>query len=298
MEQRVLKRYKDIIPKWSEFREECRREVVQTVTKNHVKAKKDFEKRLKQQYKEVERAEWNKDVYRLGRNVKPGKSLLHWLGEYYAQEESATIPMEKLNPDKGDEILDMCAAPGGKTIQAASKTKNNANIISNDKNSRRLQSLHANVYRTGATSVTVTNYDGRQIPETQKYDKILVDAPCSGEGNNARRSFNEASIDEIKGLARLQKKLLEKAWNMTKPGGAILYSTCTFAPQENEAVVNHLLREKTGAELEELDLPFNHCKGLTNYQDTYYEDSMNKTLRVYPHHLNSGGMYIAKIKKQ
>jgi len=129
--------------------------------------------------------------------------MLHWMGEYYVQEESATIPVTILEPEKGDKILDMAAAPGGKTTQIASAIENNGLVVANDESGQRMKSLHANVYRTGSACVAATNYDGRQIPEDEKYDRILVDAPCTGEADRARRG-ESASIGEIKGLARLQ----------------------------------------------------------------------------------------------
>jgi NOL1/NOP2/fmu family ribosome biogenesis protein len=143
--------------------------------------------------------------------------------------------------------------------------------------------------------VAATNYDGRQIPEDENYDKILVDAPCSGEADRARRG-ETASLGEIKGLAELQKQLAVKAANLLKEGGKMVYSTCTFAPEENEEVVKHVL-EETDLELERAETGAEHVRGVTEFEDQKYGEEMKKTIRVYPHHLNSGGMYIAKFVK-
>lgn len=290
-----MKRYKPIIDDWEAFKRACEKPLVSTVRKNSIKAGENFEERLRQSFETVEQADWNSNIYRLPETETPGKSMLHWMGEYYVQEESATIPVTILNPEKGDKILDMAAAPGGKTTQIASSIENNGMVVANDESGRRMKSLHANVYRTGAACVAATNYDGRQLPENEKYDKILVDAPCSGEADRARRG-ESASIGEIEGLARLQKQLAVKASKLLEDGGTMVYSTCTFAPEENEEVVKHVL-EETGLELEKAETSAEHVRGITEFENREYGEEMQKTIRVYPHHLNSGGIYIAKFKK-
>ncbi|MFB6181267.1 MAG: hypothetical protein ABEJ93_05315 [Candidatus Nanohalobium sp.] len=168
--------------------------------------------------------------------------------------------------------------------------------MANDQSSSRIQGMTANKYRIGASSISTANYDGRNLPEDEKYDRVLVDAPCSGEGDKARRNFESASMDEIEGLAELQKKLLKKAEKLVKEDGAIVYSTCTFAPEENEEVVSHAL-EETGLELEHIETEAPHRRGAEEFQDREYGGEMCKTVRIYPHHLDSGGIYVAKFKK-
>lgn len=290
-----MERYKPIIDDWEAFQEACQKPIVSTVRKNSIKAEDNFEERLRQSFENVEQVDWKPNMCRLPETETPGKSMLHWMGEYYVQEESAAIPVTILDPEEGDRILDMAAAPGGKTTQIASMIENNGVVIANDESGNRMKSLHANVYRTGAACVAATNYDGRQIPEDEEYDKILVDAPCSGEADRARRG-EKASLGEIKGLAELQKQLAVKASRLLKEGGTMVYSTCTFAPEENEEVVKHVL-EETDLELERAETGANHVRGVTEFEDREYGEEMTKTIRVYPHHLDSGGIYIAKFVK-
>ena len=293
-----MEKYRDIIPDFEAFREECRKEPQASVRRNDIKAGEKFEEKLRESFETVEKASWNDKVYRLGRIKKPGKSLLHWRGEYYVQEESASAPVNVLDPEPGDHVLDMCSAPGGKTTQIADKIDNKGLVVANEKSSQRMKSLHANVYRTGAYSVNTLNLDGRRIPEDQKYDRVLVDAPCSGEGNNCRREEEEmASDQESKDLARLQLDLLEKAFKLVKEKGIVVYSTCTFSPIENENVVNKAL-ENNEIGLEQIELDFEHERGLTEYKQMSFSDEMSKTVRIYPHHLKSGGMYVAKFRKR
>ena len=290
-----MEKYRSIIPNFEAFRKECQKEPVSAVRRSNIKAKEDFEERLEKDF-EFEQASWNNKVYRLKEEKKPGKSMLHWRGEYYVQEESAAVPVSVLDPRPGDEVLDMCAAPGGKTTQIADRIKNEGLVVANEVSDQRMKSLHANIYRTGAFSVNALNSDGRRILEDREFDKILVDAPCSGEGNNCRREEEEmASKQESKDLANLQLDLLEKAFSMIKDGGVVVYSTCTFSPLENENVVSQAL-ERNDVELEKIELDFEHERGLKGYQNLEFGEEMEKTVRIYPHHLQSGGMYVARFK--
>lgn len=290
-----MNKYRGIIPNFEAFQEECQKEPISTVRRNDIKARKDFEEKLAEDF-EIEKASWNDKVYRLKDEKKPGKSMLHWRGEYYVQEESASVPVTVLNPRPGDHVLDMCAAPGGKTTQIADRIDNKGLVVANEVSDQRMKSLHANIYRTGAYSVNALNEDGRMIPEDREFDKVLVDAPCSGEGNNCRREDEEmASEQESKGLADLQLELLEKAFNLVKDDGVVVYSTCTFSPFENEYVVSQAL-EGNDVKLESIDLDFQHERGLESYQDSEFGREMSKTVRIYPHHIESGGMYVAKFR--
>lgn len=291
-----MERYKPIIENWNKFQKECKKESVKTVRKNPIKASKDFENSLKKDFPNYERSGWNPQVYRLNSEKSPGKSMLHWRGDYYVQEESASLPVEVLNPQPGEDVLDMCAAPGGKTTQIAAKMENEGLLISNDDSAKRLKSLHANIYRTGSTAARVTNYDGRRIPKEQKYDRILVDAPCSGEGNNARRSFESANEHEFRNLCEIQQKLIENAEKLLKEDGVIVYSTCTFAPEENEAVVEKAVKE-TSLRLDKAETEAPHERGVQEFQNTSYDLDMSKTVRIYPHHLQSGGIFVARLRK-
>ncbi len=290
-----MERYKPIIDNWERFKESCEKPVTTAVRKNSIKAGEDFENHLKNTFSKVERADWNSEVYRLPETEYPGKSQQFWLGDYYVQEESAALPVEVLSPCKDEKILDMAAAPGGKTTQIASKIDNRGMVVANDKSSRRMQSLHANIYRTGSVSVAATNYDGTRIPEDEKFDRILVDAPCSGEGDKARRNFKPASKSEIGSLSKLQKQLMKKASRLVKENGVVVYSTCTLAPEENEGVVKHVL-ENTGLELERIETDIPHVRGVESFEEDFGEE-MRKTVRVYPHHIGSGVIYVAKFRK-
>ncbi|MFB6213163.1 MAG: RsmB/NOP family class I SAM-dependent RNA methyltransferase [Candidatus Nanohaloarchaea archaeon] len=291
-----MERYRDIIDDWQAFQEACESPALSAVRRNRLKACDDFESRLHREFDDVEQSAWNQEVYRLRDEKRPGKSMMHWRGEYYVQEESAAIPVNALDPQPGDAVLDMCAAPGGKSTQMAAKMDNRGKVMANDASAKRMKSLHANVYRTGAACVAATNYDGRHLPEDESYDRVLVDAPCSGEGDRARRDFEPADRDEIESLSRLQKQLVEKAAVLVEEGGTLVYSTCTIAPEENEEVVEHAL-ENTGLKLEHVELDGPHQRGVDGFRGEEYGGEMEKTLRVYAHHMESGVIFVARFSK-
>lgn len=291
-----VERYRELVDDWNAFEKACQEPLLTAVRRNPVKAQEDFEERLEREFDTIEQSGWNSSIYRLPGEKKPGSSILHWLGEYYVQEESAAIPAKVMAPEPGEKILDMCAAPGGKTTQIASKIENNGAVIANDSSKKRLQSLQVNTYRTGSACVTTTNYDGRNLPEDEKYDRILVDAPCSGEGDKARRTFEAAPEKERDSLSELQKQLVEKASRILKEDGVLVYSTCTIAPEENEEVVKHVL-ENTELEMENIELEVPHQRGAKNFKNKDYGKDLEKTVRIYPNHLESGVIYVAKFRK-
>ncbi|MFQ3275569.1 MAG: NOL1/NOP2/sun family putative RNA methylase [Candidatus Nanohaloarchaea archaeon] len=291
-----MEQYKPIIDDWEAFKDSCEKPALSTVRKNSIRAGDNFEKRLRDDFDEVEQSDWNPEVFRLPGEKTPGKSMMHWLGEYYVQEESAATPVEVLEPQPGEKVLDMCAAPGGKTAQIASKIGNKGIVVANDDSSQRLKSLHANVYRTGSASVSVTNYDGRQIPEEERFDRVLLDAPCSGEGDRARRTFLPAELHEKENLSELQKQLGEKAAALLKEGGVMVYSTCTINTRENEEVVKYLV-ENTELELENIELEVDHTRGAESFEDREFGEEMSRTVRVYPHYFDSGVIYVARFVK-
>lgn len=287
-----MDKYKPMIDDWQAFKQQSEKYPRQGLRRNPLKAGNDFEERLSESF-ELEKSPWNSNIYRVSSET-PGKSMLHWRGEYYVQEESAALPVEVLNPQPGEKVLDMCAAPGGKTTQIAAKMKNRGLVVANDSSGQRMKSLHANVYRTGSKIVEAVNYDGRNLQEDEMFDRILVDAPCSGEGDRFYRNF-EAADEESEGLSRLQKNLMEKASRLVRDGGRIVYSTCTIAPEENEGVVSEVL-ESTDLELQDISVSFDHQQGLDSFQREEFGD-MSATIRVLPHHLNSGIIFVASFGK-
>lgn len=206
------------------------------------------------------------------------------------------VPCIALAPKKDDKILDMCAAPGTKTFVLSFLTENEARIVANDINSYRIKRLKSIVNKYGL-SVEVLNKSGRRLEGS--FDKILLDAPCSGEGmvNKKEKLFEHWSEKRIKILAKKQKKLIQHAFEMLEKGGTLVYSTCTFGPEENEEVVDMLLKKHDDAEIKSIDLNVEYASGLVHWNDKDYDPRLVNCIRIYPQHNNTGGFFVAKITK-
>jgi len=184
-------------------------------------------------------------------NLEPGelgRALEHLLGYYYVQEIASMLPVIALKPKKNETILDLCAAPGSKTSQLAAKMENTGTIIANDLKLGRMKILASNLERCGVSNTIITKQDGLELcrrlkRENFEFDKILIDAPCSGEGTirSTPKTLLMWNIKKIKSLSRLQKGLLSYAIEILRPGGEIIYSTCTHAPEENEGVIDSFI---------------------------------------------------------
>ena len=236
---------------------------------------------------------------------KLGRSIEHLLGYYYIQELASMLPPIALAPKPHELILDLCASPGSKTSQIASQMENKGTIIANDISIERIKILASNLERCGVTNTILTRDDGIRLCEKLnleglKFDKILLDAPCSGEGT--MRSSPKTCLmwnpNTIKSLSKLQKKLFEKAFEILKKDGEIVYSTCTHAPEENEEVIDFALKEfKDQIEIEKINLPVKCREGVVKWEDKNYNNELKKSCRIYPQDNNTEGFFITKFKK-
>jgi len=290
-------RYTSIIEEWDAFQKASNTPMPYVVRSNTLKTSSD---ELAQRFVDSDintvRYAWNKDLFEL--SEPPGRRIEHWLGLYYSQEAVQTLPVIALDPQPGETVLDLCAAPGGKTTYIAARMQNQGTLVANEPSGRRQMSLLANINRLGVLNTMVTAYQGENFPMQTSFDRILVDAPCSAEGTLRKEPSlrHGASSGTIARLARLQKRLILRAFDVLAPGGCLVYSTCTFAPEENEAVVAHLLQERT-AQILPFDAPFNAASGLTAWQGETFPPEIGHCVRVYPHHLNSGGGFLARITR-
>lgn len=186
-------------------------------------------------------------IDRVDREEALGKDLLHLLGCFYMQEASSMLPVALLDPQLGERILDMSAAPGSKTTQIAARMQGRGLVIANDVQEKRIWSLMSNLQRCGVTNEIVTRKVGQWFAGhmTGMYDRVLCDAPCTAQGTVRKDSdaLNYCSLENIGKMSRLQKELLEAAVHACKIGGRIVYSTCTLAPEENEEVVMSILQK-------------------------------------------------------
>ena len=235
-----------------------------------------------------ERVPWAADGRYLISGARPGASLAHTCGAFYLQEASAMVSAAVLNAQPGEKILDLCAAPGGKSSQIAFAMRGQGVLVSNEPIPSRAKILAENLERLGVVNAIVTNeYPERLYPKWREFfDAVLVDAPCSGEGMfrrepAARDEWNPRSPE---GCARRQSGILDCAAEMVRPGGRLVYSTCTFNRTENEFTIEAFLDRHPEFTPEEFALP-----GLGN--------STNGALRVWPHRAQGDGHFVARLRK-
>ncbi len=237
----------------------------------------------------------------------PQKTLtdtdLYAQGMLYVQNLSSMVPALVLDPHDGENILDLTAAPGSKTTQMAARMHNTGHIVANDKSTVRRYRLAANLKMQGVTNAEVTAMAGevlwKKYPE--QFDRTLIDAPCSLEGTflaTYPKSYEDWTPKKVKILSKMQKFLLRSAISATKPGGIIVYSTCTLEPEENEGVVDWIL-EKEGESVVVEDIPLSievMVSGITKWKEKVFAPELAKTKRILPS-ATMEGFYVACLRK-
>ncbi|MGK7888942.1 MAG: hypothetical protein AB4042_06375 [Leptolyngbyaceae cyanobacterium] len=251
---------------------------------------------------------WAAGGYRVWDWPKPGRSLPFITGWYGVQEEIARTAVQALDPQVGDRVLDLCAAPGGKTVQLALAVGETGMVVANERSLSRLSSLWSALTRWGLTNVITSHGDGRDImAPAHSFDRVLVDAPCSGEGTFRKKLHrNQAGVSQTspataKGLSShrlvpIQQQLLDRALTLVKPGGVVVYSTCTFAPEENEAVVDAVVGDR--GVVEPFDIPgLQKATGLTHWHGQIFRGDSIHAHRYWPHLNDTGGFFVARIRR-
>jgi NOL1/NOP2/sun family putative RNA methylase len=224
-------------------------------------------------------------------------------GKVYIQNAASWLPVLALDPQPEERILDVCAAPGGKTSHVAAHAQGRASIVANDNSRPRLAKLQATMKRTRASTERYTLFDATQLArklEGDQFDKILLDAPCSGEGMmqlSRQKDFATWSPAQIKRLQQLQKRILGQAWQLLKPGGTLVYSTCTMAPEENEAVVDYFLRHNGDATVQPLDIDLpNRVACVQEWNGKQFQPVVRNCMRLVPSSTTEA-FFVAVFKK-
>ena len=229
-----------------------------------------------------------------------GNTLEHTLGYLYVQEAASMLPPEVMEIEEGQLVLDMCASPGSKSTQIAQLLNGTGLVVCNDITGKRLKPLGLNIQRTGALNAVVTRGDGRRFSKLgEVFDRVLADAPCSGTGA-IRKSLGTLAMwnpNSVRRLSRLQLGLLESGYSCLKPGGIIVYSTCTLEPEENEGVVSAFLARNDNAEMLPIKLPITRSPPVTKFAGNAFHKDVKHCLRIWPQDNDTEGFFIAKIRK-
>ncbi len=236
-----------------------------------------------------------------GEQVQPAKHPYYFAGLYYLQEPSAMTPASRLPVKPGDYVLDVCAAPGGKATELGAKLCGRGLLAANDISYSRARGLLKNLELCGIGNVlAISEEPGKIVPCFRAYfDKILVDAPCSGEGMFRKekkmiRAWEEHGPEYF---SKLQKRIVTQAAAMLKPGGMLLYSTCTFDPRENEQIIEYLLLQHPDFEICEMEGYEGFSPGRPEFTQSRQAD-FQKTVRIFPHRMQGEGHFLALLKKK
>lgn len=296
-----LERYRDIVDDWAAFTEAASRPepTVFRVRSGRIEEAELID-RLRAQGFETRSLEGLPGFHQVVSGERAlSATFEHWNGLLYVQQASTGVAAPAVGVRPGRRALDLCSAPGGKTTHLAELMEDRGCIVASEISEPRIRGLLGNIYRLGHPNILVVSGDGRDFPEGALFDHVLVDAPCSGEGTLRRRGgsvpYQSAGFQAY--VTGAQRGLLEKAVRLVRPGGTVLYVTCTFAPEENEAVVSDALRDLP-IDLEPLDLPVPHARGVTSFQGAEYDARVEGAARIYPHHLDSGGLFLAKLRRK
>lgn len=249
---------------------------------------------------ELEPVPWTKDGFYYPEGESPGRHPYYYAGLYYIQEPSAMLPGAVIDARPGENVLDICAAPGGKTVQIAAGMKGEGLLVANDINSDRVKALVKNIELCGIKNAIVTNDAPEKLAQRFEgfFDRILVDAPCSGEGmfrkdEEAARSWENFKCEKCCGM---QMDILKSIDKMLKPGGYFVYSTCTFSPEEDERMISNFLQDYSGYEIADIEKAAGISPGRPEWADGNLE--LSKTARLWPHKLKGEGHFVALLRKK
>ncbi len=262
--------------------------------------KSSAERFMEQMPYALEKVSWAEEGYYYGTEDHPGKDVLHEAGLYYIQEPSAMAVAQILDPQPGERVLDLCAAPGGKSTQIAGRMRGEGLLVANEVIPDRAGILSQNVERMGIKNCVVCNEEPERMAERFPgfFDRIVVDAPCSGEGmfrkdETAVEQWSEAHVQMC---ADRQLMILREAAKMLRLGGVLVYSTCTFAPDENEGVISRFVEERDDFVIEEVPCDAAFAPGREEWT-AQPAPGLERTMRLWPHRLKGEGHYIARLRR-
>ena len=302
----VVERYSQFIPDFDAFLDAMQRPLKRTFRVNTLKATRERALELLADLR-PEPLPW----YELGFSVggvgespgtSIGKRMEHFIGLIYVQEAASMAPPLVLGPQPGERVLDLAAAPGSKTTEMSAMMENTGIIIANDPSPTRVRGLLGNVDRAGCLNVAVCRMDGPSLGRTVAgtCDRVLVDAPCSSDGTirKSPQALAHWSVAAIERFPSIQKRLVLAGYLALRPGGTMVYSTCTVAPEENEAVVAHLLSKQPEAEISEAELPGLAMRpGLREWGREQFPEAVGRCRRILPQDNDTEPFFVALIRR-
>lgn len=293
-------KYKEIIPEYPWFLESLKNPIPTHLRVNRLKCEPSYlVRKLLSERLHLEKASEEDDGLLWAPGLEnPGRLLEYALGYIHPQALTSCLATMVLDVREDSLVLDLCASPGGKTAHIAQNMRNTGLVIANELYSGRRIPLGHTLARLGVLNAVITGYPAQEFPTRHSFDFVLADVPCSGEGRFRKGtpfSYYEERGARFK-LARLQKRVILRAFDLLKEGGQMVYSTCTYDPVENESVVQHLLENRDALVLP-IRTGFDQEPGLNSWKGEAYDPRIRSTVRFYPHKVNSVGFFLARVGK-
>jgi tRNA (cytosine40_48-C5)-methyltransferase len=293
----LVSRFLEYVPKVREFLSKMETTPTQYIRVNTLKiSKADLVSRLLSKGFELKSTVMPEVLEVKKAPLPTGATSEYMLGHYYIQDLSSCMAVDALDVAPGQFVLDVAAAPGGKTTFMAQKMNNSGAIIALEPNGRRARSMSFNLTRCGVYNTCIFKSDGLYAGKFEmKFDRVLLDAPCSCEGVIAKDPTRKSSHtpEDVDYCSKIQESLIEAAASCVKPDGIMVYSTCSFAPEENEMVLDRLLRKFGNITLEPVAYG---SSGLTRFGDLEFNGQLKYALRLYPHLDDTTGFFIARLR--
>jgi len=297
----IFEEYSEFIPDFPLFQERIRKPFIPHLRVNRIRIEPDpllallVEKGIL-----LKRTSKRDDSLFIAPEIKSTGNLLEYFAGYiHPQALTSCLASLALSPGEDSYVLDMCAAPGGKTSHLAQLMGNTGIIVANELYPSRHPGLGHTLSRLGVINAVVTGYQAQQFPLKQRFDFVLADVPCSGEGRfrKIEKSFAYDVRRSKETLPDLQKKIILRGFDLLKEEGQMIYSTCTYNPEENECVINHLLNERD-AVLLPIDVGAEYEPGISKWKQETYGERLKSAARFYPHRIDSVGFFMARIGRR
>ncbi len=300
----IFEGYREIIPDFSDFNESLERPFPVHIRVNSLKIEPE---KLIDGLEERgihlrSTAEGNRTLF-VAQGLKSAGSILEYFTGYiHPQAFTSCLASLALSPEPEGLVLDLCASPGGKTSHMAQLMNNRGLIVANELYMTRHIPLAHTLSRLGVLNTILTDYQAQEYPLRQRFDYVLADVPCSGEGRirflEGRKVFAWKGMSSVRGrLQEIQKRIIIRGYDLLKDDGEMLYATCTYNPEENESAVNFLLKNRD-AELLPIDAGFHHEPGISQWGGETYDRQLELAARFYPHRTDSVGFFMARIGRK
>ena len=297
----LFERYRDIIPEFSLFQESLRAPLPVHLRLNPLKADPALlVQTLAQKGIHLCRMSRREDTLFTAPGLEgPGNLMEYTLGLFHPQALTSCLAAIALDVKPRSCVLDMCASPGGKASHMAALAENTGLIIANELYPSRHIPLSHTLARLGVLNCVVTAYQAQEFPLRERFDYVLADVPCSGEGRIRipEKGLGRRAAKPHRDFSRLQKRIILRGYDLLEKDGVMLYATCTYDPEENESVVDYLLKNRD-ANLLPIDTGFIQEPGIEDWNTAHYDKELKKAARFYPHRVDSVGFFMARIGRR